>query len=154
MLLAVSLVVFALSLAAALVIPSLQSAARHARSAAVSRDVRAFLPAFQAYTHDHGDWPAAANAPGEYPPGMEKYLSHTAWKNVTPLDGHYAWLVDTPQRGERLRAVIAIVSVAANNVTTDTRQLAELDHELDDGSPDTGRMRLGFHHYPIYVVEP
>ena len=106
----ISIVIFIISLLAALAVPALKRAQMEARSAAVANDLRVFAAAFQAYTHEHGDWPLGDGSPGAFPAGMEESLGRTSWERVTPIGGHYTWDPNSTHQGERLRAAIVIAS--------------------------------------------
>ena len=152
-LLELAVVVFIVSVLAALAVPAIKKANLEARSAAVVNDLRVFSGALQSYTQEHGDWPAGNSEPGVFPAGMEGYLRTTNWERPTPIGGLYTWSPNTVQQGERYRSAIVISSVAANRVSADRIQLTDLDRRIDDGSLDTGNLRLGFRNYPVYVLE-
>lgn len=152
-LLEVSVVVFIISAIAALAVPALKRVGLEARSVTVANDLRVFSGALQAYVHDHGDWPAANDGSGTFPPGMESYLRQTNWERVTPIGGHYTWNPNSLQQGERYRAVIVIATVDEDKVTTDKLQLEDLDRRLDDGDLTSGVFRLGYRNFPAYVLE-
>jgi len=152
-LLELSVVVFIISLTAALAVPALKQVNLEARSSTVANDLRVFSGAFQAYAHEHGDWPAGSGAPGEFPTGMEGYLGATNWARVTPVGGHYTWETNSLQQGDRYRAVITISSVGPDQVTSERRQLEDLDRKVDDGDLASGNFRLGYRDYPFYVLE-
>ena len=149
-----SVVVLILSVLAALAVPAVKKINREARSAAVVTDLRVFRGALESYTHEYGDWPPGNRAPGVFPAGMEPHLRATNWERPTPIGGRYTWSPNTVQQGERYRSAIVISSVAENRVSADRLQLTDLDRQIDDGSLDTGNLRLGFRHYPVYVLEP
>ena len=149
----IAVVVFIISALAAAAVPALIKASLEARSAAIANDLRVFAGAFQAYTHEHGDWPASGSAPGAFPAGMDGYLGPTSWQRVTPIGGYYTWDPNSLQQGERYRAVIIIVSANGQAVTSDKNQLIDVDRRLDDGDLDTGNFRLGFRNYPVFVLE-
>jgi type II secretory pathway pseudopilin PulG len=151
-LLAVAVVVFALSVLAAMVVPVLQRRAQATRVRAVAADLRTLVTALQAYSRSHGDWPDGPLAPGAAPAGATA-AEVAIWRQPTALGGWYTWLPNCPQRGERFRAAIALTGTADNPVTTDRRQLAALDREIDDGNPDTGRLRLGYRDNPVFTLE-
>jgi type II secretory pathway pseudopilin PulG len=138
---------------AALAVPAIKKASLEAKSAAVVNDLRVFSGALQSYTQEKGDWPAGGGEPGIFPSGMEGYLRQTNWERVTPIGGRYTWSPNTVQQGERYRAAIVISSDGSNHVSDDRIQLTDLDRRLDDGSLDTGNLRLGFRNYPVYVLE-
>lgn len=148
-----SIVIFIISVLAALAVPALKKVQLKARSTATINDLRTFSGALQSYAQERGDWPAAASAPGMFPPGMEGYFRTTNWERPTPLGGLYAWSPNTVQQGERYRAAIVISTVGESRVTSDSLQLTDFDRRLDDGNLDTGNLRLGFRNYPVYVLE-
>ncbi len=148
-----SVVVFIISVLAALGVPAVKKVNLEARSVAVVNDLRVFSSAFQSYTHEKGDWPAGNSAPGAFPAGMEGYLGPTAWQRVTPIGGLYTWDPNSPQQGERYRAVIVLASAAGHPVTADLAQLLDLDRRIDDGDLSSGNFRLGFRNYPVFVLE-
>ena len=148
-----SVVIFIISVVAALAVPAFKTINIEARSSTVANDLRVFSGAFQAYVHDRGDWPAGNGGPGAFPQGMAGYLGQTNWERVTPIGGRYTWEPNSPQQGERYRAVIMISSAGNDKVTDDKRQLEDIDHKVDDGDLTSGSFRLGYHNYPVYVLE-
>ena len=147
------MVVFIVSVLAALAVPAIKQAHLEAKSSAVINDLRVFSGALQAFTHENGDWPPGSSQPGVFPAGMEGYLRTTNWEHPTPIGGLYTWSPNTVQQGERYRAAIVISSAASNPVSSDLIQLTDLDRKIDDGNLDTGNLRLGFRNYPVYVLE-
>ena len=148
-----AVVVFIISVLAAVAVPALKKANLEARSVAVANDLRVFAGAFQAFTHEHGDWPPGGGTPGAFPAGMEGYLGPTSWQRVTPIGGFYTWDPNSAQQGERYRAVIILASANGQAVTADKIQLVDLDRRIDDGDLDAGNFRLGFRNYPVFVLE-
>jgi len=148
-----SVVVFIISVLAAIAVPAMKRVNLEARSVAVTNDLRVFAGAFQTYVHDHGDWPPGNDGPGIFPPGMEGYLRQTNWERITPIGGHYAWEPNSLQQGERYRAVIMISSSGSDQVTSDKLQLEDLDRRIDDGDLTAGSFLLGYRNYPTYVLE-
>lgn len=148
-----SVVVFIISVLAALAVPGFRRIYTNARSAAVINDLRVFAAAFQSYSHDRGDWPAATGVPAEVPPGMQSYLSSTNWEHPTPIGGAYTYAINSLQQGVRCRAVLIIANVGENKVTLERRQLTDIDQKIDDGDLETGNFRLGYRDQPIFVIE-
>lgn len=148
-----SVVVFIVSVLAALGVPALKKVNLEARSVAVVNDLRVFSSAFQSYAHERGDWAPGNGTPGAFPPGMEGYLGPTSWQRPTPIGGRYTWDPNSTQQGERYRAVIILSSTSDHPVTTDLAQLLDLDRRIDDGDLAAGNFRLGFRNYPIFVLE-
>ncbi len=138
---------------AAAAVPALKQNAQNARSSTVMNDFRVFAAAFQAYAQEHGDWPAGGSPPGAFPPGMDGYLSRTNWARPSPIGGSYQFAVQSPQAGGRYAAVIIIASSRGNRVSSDARQLADIDTKLDDGNLSTGNFFLGYRNYPVFVLE-
>lgn len=147
------MVLFIVSVLAALAVPALKRSAQEARSVAVINELRIFAGAFQTYAHERGDWPPGPTTPGEMPAGMQSYLGTTSWGQRTPIGGRYLWSPDTLQQGERYRAAIVLTSVGGNPVTDDRFQLEDIDRRLDDGNLETGSFRLGYRNYPVFVIE-
>ena len=147
------MVVFIISVLAAVAVPAFKKITLESRSTAVVNDLRVFSSAFQSYTHDRGDWPAGNGTPGAFPAGMEGYLGPTGWQRVTPVGGFYAWDPNSTQQGERYRAVIVLASTPGHPVTADLAQLMALDRRVDDGDLAAGNFRLGFRNYPVFVLE-
>jgi len=152
-LLELSIVLFIISVLAALAVPLLKQASLKARGSAVANDLRVFAGAFQAYAHEHGDWPAGGGGPGDFPPGMAGYLGATSWGRQTPIGGRYLWDPNSVHQGERYRAAIVIASVDNSPVSSDQNQLQEIDHVFDDGDLTGGNFRLGYRNYPVFVIE-
>ena len=148
-----SIVVFIISVVAALAVPALKQAQLNARSSAVINDLRVFTAGLQAYAQARGDWPAGDSAPGEIPAGTESYLNRTSWERTTPIGGLYTWDTNSLQQGERHRAVIILSSAGDNKVTADRRQLEDIDRKFDDGDLATGNFRLGYRNFPVYIIE-
>jgi prepilin-type N-terminal cleavage/methylation domain-containing protein len=152
-LLEISIVVLIVGILAALSVPALKKNALDARSSAVMNDLRVFAGAFQAYAQEHGDWPSGGRRPGVIPPGMEGYLGQTSWSRVTPIGGYYQFATQSPQNGSRYAAVIVIASTSAYPVSSDFRQLSDIDTKLDDANLATGNFFLGYRNYPVFVLE-
>ena len=134
--------------------PLLQARVRSERAAATVSDLRLFADTFKRFATAKGDWPAASSAPGELPAGFESHLPvDSRWKKPTPIGGRYMWAANSHHLGQRHRAAIAFVGTPSNPVSTDRRQLQEIDRTLDDGNLQTGRFQLGYRHQPVYVLE-
>lgn len=151
-LLVVSFVLFVAAIVGAFALPHWQASQRVSRARTTVTALKHFVRAFQQYANDHGDWPAAVNAPGAYPAGMDAALG-AAWQEPTPIGGHYVWLIQTVQRGERVRAAIAIVSAGGSAASSDQRQLEEFVRQAKAGGIETHRLRLGYRDQPVYILE-
>jgi type II secretory pathway pseudopilin PulG len=149
----VSIALFALSIIAVFATPVVQRMIRVHRVSATLADLQQFASVLEKYAHDHGDWPSAATAPSAFPPGLDATLGPTRWTQPTPLGGRYVWLVDTLQRGERVRAAIAIVSTGGNSMTLDKPLAEELLRQAALIRAIGWRLRLGFRNEPVFVLE-
>lgn len=147
----VSLVLFVVAVVATFAVPSWQHSQRLTRAQATLADLKEFEAAFRAYAHDNADWPATA-LPGALPKGVEAQIL-SRWQKSTPLGGRYVWMTDTYQRGQRLRACIAIVSVTGNPVSDEEQQLTVLHEQAQLAGFPPNRLRFGFRHEPILVLE-
>lgn len=124
------------------------------RAGEVANDLKAFKTAFHAYALAQGSWPAATSAPGEVPAGMTAALKDTRWALPTPIGGRYTWDLNTLHRGHYYTAAISIRPAAGHPVSTNLKQLEAVDRAIDDGNLQTGRFVLGFHNFPVFVLEP
>jgi type II secretory pathway pseudopilin PulG len=149
----ISIALFGLTVVALFTTPVLQRMIRAQRVSATLTDLQRFASALEQYAHDHGDWPAAATAPGACPPGLDTTLGATRWSQPTPIGGHYVWLVDTLQRGERIRAAIAIVNTGREPLTLDKALVRELLDQAKGMRAIGWRLRLGFRNEPVFVLE-
>jgi prepilin-type N-terminal cleavage/methylation domain-containing protein len=152
-LLEISVVIFIISVIAAFAVPALKTVVLESRARALANDLRVFAGAFQAYAQEKGDWPSGESAPGTVPAGMTALLGKTNWERVTPIGGHYTWAPNSLQQGERYRAAILISSTDSSRVSSDKRQLQEVDRTIDDGDLDAGNLRLGYRNFPVFVIE-
>jgi type II secretory pathway pseudopilin PulG len=152
-LIGISIALFVLSVAAVFATPALQRKIRAHRVSAALADLQQFASLLERYAHDHGDWPPAATAPSAVPLGLEAALGSTRWTQPTPLGGRYVWLVDTLQRGERVRAAVAIVSTSNAPLKLDQPLAKELLRQAASIHTIGWRLRLGFRNEPVFVLE-
>ncbi len=151
--LSLSLGILALGIVSLFALPAVKKAVMEHRRELVVEDLRAFGGAFQAYAKEHGEWPAGGVAPGVIPPGMETYLASTRWTKGSAIGGLYQWERHTPQAGGRYAAAVVLTTVDKQVVSNDREQLHEIDLAIDDGDLATGQFFIGFHDYPVYVLE-
>lgn len=124
------------------------------RAEIVANDLQGFKKAFRQYALAQGSWPAATSAPGEIPAGMTTLLQNTPWPRETHIGGRYTWDLGTLHRDHYYTAAISIRPIDGSPVSSDREQLLQLDRKIDDGDLATGRFFLGFHNFPVYVLEP
>lgn len=152
-LLKLSATLFIISGVAALAAPALQRVLLESRSVAMANELRAFSAAFEDYAHANNNWPPGGVAAGEIPAGMAGRLARINWERITPIGGRYQWATGSRHQGERYQAAIVISSVEESLVTSNRLQLQDLDRRVDDGDLQTGKFRLGYRNYPVYVIE-
>jgi type II secretory pathway pseudopilin PulG len=152
-LLGLSIALFLASAVIAIATPAIMRALRAHRAHAALADLQQFASVLQQYAHDHGDWPAAGTTPGGFPPGLDTALGRTHWAEHTPIGGQYVWLVNTLQRGERVRAAIGIASTANAAVSLDQPLVDEFLRQAKTIPAINWRLRLGFHNEPVLVLE-
>lgn len=148
-----SLLVFSLSVIAAVSIPELQRRQLEIRAGEVATDLRVAADAFQTYARERGDWPPADALPGQIPTGMKDLLPEAIWTQPTPIGGAYAWKVSTLHGGQRYAAAILISSSGTNRVRSSRDEFLAIDRLVDDGDLAMGNFRLGFRSEPVWVLE-
>lgn len=134
-------------------------------------DLRQLAAVFETYRSQKGEWPAATNPEVRMPRGMESALAGTPWLTGTPLGGSYDWMPPArvaqadkePAAAEggkgagkkaALGGMIAVTAFAPGAPLALTEEdLRYIDSKLDDGNLATGRFRLGFNGWPVYLVE-
>lgn len=149
-----AVVVAIISIVCAIAVPMAHTLIISARTDAVANDLRIFSGGFHTYAQEKGTWPPEADGSGVVPTGMEPYLRETNWTQPSPIGGKYTWDRNTLHQGHYYAAAISIRSVDGSPVTEDRNQLLEIDRKIDDGDLNTGRFLLGFHNYPVWVIEP
>lgn len=152
-LLGLSIALFLASAVIAIATPAIMRALRAYRAHAALAELQQFASVLQQYAHDHGDWPPAAATPGGFPPGLDAALGRTPWSKPTPIGGQYVWLVNTLERGERVRAAIGIASTANTTVSLDQPLVDELLRQAKMVPTINWRLRLGFRNEPVLVLE-
>jgi hypothetical protein len=152
-LLSLSIALFALGLAAALAAPALRRSWNERRTAAAGHELREIAAAFQAHAHARGDWPPADALPGAAPTGMAERLASTRWSQRTPLGGRYTWTLNSVHQGDRYQAALLLVPTAGAPLSAGRDELIAVDRAVDDGNLATGKFRLGFRNYPVFVLE-
>ena len=146
-----SIAAFGLSAAIAVFLPRITRHLLETRVQATAADLDRFGTLFKTYAREQGDWPAGTTTPGQVPNGMTAALAATNWEQRSPIGGRYVWLTNTVERGERVRAAIAIVGTNLDPVSDDKRALDLLLRQFDGGN--RSRMRLGFQNQPLFVLE-
>jgi prepilin-type N-terminal cleavage/methylation domain-containing protein len=146
-------VVLIISLLTMLAVPAFARMRQRTKTAAIINDFRVFAAAFDAYAHEHGNWPAESAA-GEMPAGMATRLDASAWGRVTPMGGKYNWESDQMHFGIRYRAAISIAPATGAPLAFDVNQLISLEQTLDRNLDWlAGNFRLGTGMVPLFVIQ-
>lgn len=146
-LLEIMIVVVIIGLLATMAIPTFQRARENVRFNTLMNDMRVFAGAFESHAFMHGTW-AADDQPGVMPPQLEGWINQTQFESPTPIGGLYDW--DPVESGNKPDDVVAAISV--RNHTLSDRMVERLLNKYDNGSPDSGRLRV--HNNAIfYVIE-
>ena len=151
--LAIAIGIFLIGVGLAVAVPLRQNSVRNDQAAIVVEDLREFARAFQDHFKKRGAWPAAANAPGQIPPGMDASLDRN-WRQRTPIGGGYLWAPDALHRGHRYRATIMFWPLNRSPLTQDPALLEAIDRQIDDGNLHSGNFQLGYRDQPFLVIEP
>lgn len=150
--LSAAILLFAIALLGWVAAPFARTLQQRARARATVAELKAFCDVFVAYAHRRGDWPPSSPAPGEAPPELADALKRLGWSRSTPLGGRYVWLADSRQRGQRVPAAIALVSLPQDQVANDEAQLQALLAAAE--SSGMRQLRLGFRNEPVLALEP
>lgn len=139
------------SIVMAVCVPKIAEVQRTATANIIASDLRTFATTFEAYAHEHGDWPAESE-PGDVPPELAGALASTGWQRVTPLGGQYNWDSNQQHKGTRFRAALTITETAIAPFPVDQEMLLAIDRAIDDGNLDTGHFRTGVNNDPLYII--
>ncbi|WP_269526641.1 type II secretion system protein [Coraliomargarita parva] len=126
---------------AALAIPYFKRTLDRSRMSTLENDLRIYEQDFDTYELKNGFYPASQPTAGVNPVGMEGQMSR-AWILPSPVGGTYRWVYSTEEKPEDRIAYIEIIGSPEHPIILDTRQLAKIDDELDDGNISSGRMVL------------
>ena len=113
--------------------------------AAVGRtaaELRHFGTAFMGYNYIYGEYPEDSH--NVLPPGMDEFISPSAFESGTPLGGTYNW--EGPDG-------YPYAGIAVLGSTSGAAAIKSLDNILDDGNLATGRFRGGSSGRPTWILE-
>ena len=126
------IVLLAISILAALVVPKFTNAAERSRITAVATNMRFIADAAKRYHLKHGEWPADVNR-GKWPSDFQEYL-HEFDLAQTPVGGKWDW--DNWEGRSRRGVAIAVSILEIGDAT-----MAKIDAEMDDGDLNSGSVR-------------
>lgn len=137
----IAIVVTIIGLLAAIAVPYVRRAKDSAMIAALENDLRVFAQDFHTYELEFSSYPATHTTPGSYPAGMEGHMSH-AWLLLPVIGGSYSWVYSGNGDPANEYAYIEVTGSSTNPLRIDPSRLSEIDDDLDDGNPSTGRLQL------------
>ncbi len=128
----IMIVVLIIGLLATLAFPAFQRSRIAAQSNRFVSDLRTFSHAFENFSLQTGNWPAAA-ASGVVPTDMEEDIKVTVWRvPQNSVGGQWAW--DRSAYG-------MVAGISVTGVTVPDRQMERIDARIDDGDLTTGLFR-------------
>lgn len=135
---------------AALALPAFQRSRDNVRIGALEHDLRLYEQEFETFELDNAHYPISQPTPGVFPMGMENRMS-AAWKLPSPIGGTYRWVYTTEDDPRARSAYIDIVHSAQYPIAIDPSRLIDIDEDMDDGSPNTGFLRLFGENVRFYI---
>jgi prepilin-type N-terminal cleavage/methylation domain-containing protein len=126
---------------AAIAVPYIKRAKQSAVISTLENDLRVFSQEFKDFELNFSTYPPSQSTPGLYPIGMENRMSHT-WKDPSVIGGTYRWVYSGGDNADDLYAYIEVTGNTSDTLRIDTDRLSEIDYDLDDGNPSTGKVQL------------
>ena len=127
---------------ASIAIPTYNSMRDRAKVGRTATELRNFATAFFAFAMANGEFPEDNHE--ELPPGMEAFISPAVFNRTTPIGGRYNW--EGPDN-------YPYAGVSISGSIDDPDLIAVLDNVMDDGDPNTGRLRVGSNGRPTFIIE-
>ena len=125
---------------AAIAVPYIRRAKDSAIISTLENDLRVFSQEFKDYELNFMTYPPSST-PGLYPIGMENRMSHT-WIEPSVIGGSYKWVYSGSNDADNLYAYIEVTGNSSETLRIDPDRLSEIDDDLDDGNPGTGKLQL------------
>lgn len=138
------IVILVLAILVGVAAPRLMDTAAIASEQAFANELMALVDTAERYRASSGKWPSDGNT-GVAPIELQEVVSKRVWKEPTPLGG--AWDTEMKDNG-----VTFAVGAVFTSVPTDS--LIAVDTILDDGSLNTGNLRLLDTGRYYYVLDP
>ena len=136
----IAIVVFIIGVLAAMAIPHFKRIKERSMISTLKNDLRVFSQDFVEYQLEFNTYPPTQTTAGLYPIGMEERISY-AWTQPSVIGGEYRW-VYSGASGDAPCAYIQITTNSSKPLLIASERLAEIDTELDDGDPNTGKFQL------------
>ena len=140
-LLEIAVTVTVIGILAALAVPYIMRAKDSAIISTLENDFRVFSQEFKDFELNFSSYPPSQSTPGLYPIGMEDRMSHT-WTEPSVIGGTYRWVYSGSDESDGLYAYIEVTGNSINTLRIDSDRLSEIDTDLDDGNPSTGKVQL------------
>lgn len=118
-------------------------------------DLQTFSAALQDYHRQQNAWPPSTSRDVPVPRGLEQIFAPTNWDRASPYGGSYGWVEPGPTQPADWagQGAVGLTAFAPSFPLKITRaDLLEIDRRIDDGNLQTGRFRLGFNGWPVYLV--
>ena len=139
----IMIAVLIIGLLATLSLPAFRRSRIAAQSNRFVSDLRTFSHAFENFSLQTGNWPAAA-ASGVVPTDMEEDIKVTVWRvPQNSVGGQWAW--DRNDYG-------MAAGISVTGVTVPDQQMERIDARIDDGDLTTGLFRKVGSRF-IYILQ-
>ena len=126
---------------AAIAVPYIRRAKDSAIISTLENDLRVFSQEFKDFELNFRTYPPSQNTPGLYPIGMENRMSHT-WTEPSVIGGTYRWVYSGGDETTDPYAYIQVTGTTSDTLRIDPDRLSEIDDDIDDGNPGTGKLQL------------
>ena len=126
---------------AAIAVPYIRRAKDSAIITTLENDLRVFSQEFKDYELNFRAYPPTQNIAGLYPVGMEDRMSHT-WLIPSVIGGTYQWVYSGNDDPDNQYAYIQIAGNSTDSLRIDPARLSEIDDDIDDGNPNTGKLQI------------
>ncbi len=148
----IAIVAAIIGILAALAIPVFKHVKDSASISKLENDLRIFAQDFKLYHLDFSTYPPTQNTAGLFPVGMEDRMSYT-WREPSVIGGSYIWVYSGNGDPDSQYAYIEISGNSSDTLRIDADRLSEIDDDLDDGNPSTGKVQLNGLSIRYYLVQ-
>lgn len=135
-----AVVVAIIGILAALAMPYFKRATDSSIISTLENDLRIFSQEFNSYELSFGTFPISQTTAGVYPIGMEERMSYS-WRLPSVIGGTYRWIYSGNSDPDNIYAYIEIYATSSDTLRIDPARLSEIDDDIDDGNPNTGKLQ-------------
>lgn len=146
----IAIVVAIIGILAALAIPAFKKSKDSAKISAFENDLRVYEQDFETFELENKFFPPSQPVAGQFPVGLEDRIPET-WTLPSPIGGTYRWVYTTEENPSERSAYIEILHSTEHPILISADRLKEIDHDLDDGNPATGNIRLSGLNIRYYI---